>query len=126
MTIKERIGFVTMTIAAAFVGGAVSGHMFAASAIGAASAPRMITAQKFLLVDSHGKTRGELGITIVVVTHELGSVYAIADRCVLLDREARTIVAEGRPADLRDHSRDPRVRRFFQPELEPDRGAIAL
>ncbi|HWN57499.1 MAG TPA: hypothetical protein VNO74_05330, partial [Methylomirabilota bacterium] len=63
MTIKERIGFVTMTIAAAFVGGAVSGHMFAASAIGAASAPKMLTAQKFLLVDSHGKTRGELGIT---------------------------------------------------------------
>ena len=68
----------------------------------------------------------ELGITIVVVTHDLGSVYAIADRCILLDREARTIVAEGRPADLRDHSRDPRVRRFFQPELEPDGGAIAL
>ncbi|MEA2679577.1 MAG: hypothetical protein QOK03_1299, partial [Candidatus Binataceae bacterium] len=63
MTIKERIGFVTMTIAAAFVGGAVSGHMFAASAIGAASAPKMLTAQKFLLVDSHGKTRGVLGIT---------------------------------------------------------------
>jgi phospholipid/cholesterol/gamma-HCH transport system ATP-binding protein len=68
----------------------------------------------------------ELGITIVVVTHELGSVYAIADRCILLDREARTIVAEGRPADLRDHSRDPRVRRFFRPGFEPDRGAIAV
>jgi phospholipid/cholesterol/gamma-HCH transport system ATP-binding protein len=68
----------------------------------------------------------ELGITIVVVTHELGSVYAIADRCILLDREARTIVAEGRPADLRDHSRDSRVRRFFRPELAPDRGAIAI
>jgi len=68
----------------------------------------------------------ELGITIVVVTHELGSVYAIADRCILLDTETRTIVAEGRPADLRDYSRDPRVRRFFRPELEPDRGAIAV
>ena len=40
MTMKERIGFVTLTLAAAFVGGAVSGHMFAASAVGAASAPK--------------------------------------------------------------------------------------
>src|SRR6267142_2377327 len=69
---------------------------------------------------------GEKELVALAKLNELGSVYAIADRCVLLDREARTIVAEGRPADLRDHSRDPRVRRFFQPELEPDRGAIAL
>ena len=63
MTIKERIGFVTLTIAAAFVGGAVSGHMFAASAVGAAAAPKMITAQKFMLVDARGKTRGVFDIT---------------------------------------------------------------
>ena len=68
----------------------------------------------------------ELGITFVVVTHELESVYAIADRCILLDREARAVIAEGKPADLRDHSRDPRVRRFFRRELEPDRGAMAV
>jgi len=37
---------------------------------------------------------GELGITFVVVTHELESVYAIADRCILLDREARAVIAE--------------------------------
>ena len=63
MTIRERIGLVTLTLAAAFVGGAVSGHMFAASAVGAASAPKMITAQKFMLVDANGKTRGVFGIT---------------------------------------------------------------
>jgi phospholipid/cholesterol/gamma-HCH transport system ATP-binding protein len=68
----------------------------------------------------------ELGITFVIVTHELESVYAIADRCILLDREARAVIAEGKPADLRDHSRDPRVRRFFRRELEPDRGAMAV
>ena len=39
MTIKERIGFVTLTLAAAFVGGAVSGHIFAARTVDAANAP---------------------------------------------------------------------------------------
>jgi hypothetical protein len=63
MTIKERIGFVTLTLAAAFVGGAASGHFFAARTVDAANAPRMITAQKFMLVDSRGKTRGEFNVT---------------------------------------------------------------
>src|SRR5271166_7040832 len=64
MTIKERIGFVSLTLAAAFVGGAMSGHIFAARAVdAAASAPRMITAQKFMLVDAHGTTRGEFNVT---------------------------------------------------------------
>lgn len=63
MTIKERIGFVTLTVAAAVVGGAVSGHIFAARAVDAAAAPKMITAQRFMLVDSRGKTRGEFSVT---------------------------------------------------------------
>jgi hypothetical protein len=63
MTIKERFGLVTLTLAAAFVGGSVSGHLFAARAVDAANAPRMITAQRFMLVDSHGKTRGEFNVT---------------------------------------------------------------
>jgi phospholipid/cholesterol/gamma-HCH transport system ATP-binding protein len=58
------------------------------------------------------------GITPVIVTHELLSIFAIIDRCILLDGEARTIIAGGRPADLRDHSTDPRVRRFFRREAE--------
>jgi phospholipid/cholesterol/gamma-HCH transport system ATP-binding protein len=66
------------------------------------------------------------GITVVMVTHELESVHAVADRCILLDMEARTAIAEGRPADLRDRSRDPRVRRFFRRELEPNVGATAI
>jgi phospholipid/cholesterol/gamma-HCH transport system ATP-binding protein len=63
------------------------------------------------------------GITFVFVTHELHSAYAIADRCILLDARARTVVAEGRPADLRDRSDDPSVRRYFHPEPESAAGA---
>lgn len=60
-----------------------------------------------------------LGITFVVVTHELPSIYAIADRVIMLDQETQGIVAEGRPAELRDHSDNPWVRRFFNREAEP-------
>lgn len=60
--------------------------------------------------------RDTLGATIVIVTHELQSIYAVADRCIMLDRSRRTIVAEGRPADLRDGSSDPWVRAFFRRE----------
>ena len=53
-----------------------------------------------------------LGLTVVVVTHELGSIDAIVDRCILLDRAERRIIAEGPPRALRA-SADPRVRNFF-------------
>jgi phospholipid/cholesterol/gamma-HCH transport system ATP-binding protein len=55
----------------------------------------------------------------VVVTHELTSIFTIADRAVMIDPRSRSIIAEGRPADLRDHSSDPRVRQFFnrQPDV---------
>jgi phospholipid/cholesterol/gamma-HCH transport system ATP-binding protein len=53
----------------------------------------------------------------VIVTHELQSIYAVADRCIMLDRARRTIVAEGRPQDLRDRSTDPWVRAFFRREV---------
>jgi phospholipid/cholesterol/gamma-HCH transport system ATP-binding protein len=54
-----------------------------------------------------------LGITFVVVTHELQSIYSIADRCIMLDARRKTMIAQGAPADLRDHSEDPYVRQFF-------------
>ena len=60
-----------------------------------------------------------LGITFVVVTHELQSIYAIADRCIMLDARTKTMIAEGKPADLRDHSDDPYVRQFFLRQAEP-------
>ncbi len=53
-----------------------------------------------------------LGLTVVVVTHELESIFRITDRIILLDREAKTSVATGDPRELR-HSDDPRVSNFF-------------
>jgi len=54
-----------------------------------------------------------LNMTFVIVTHTLPSIFAIADRVLLLDSEKKTIVAEGKPEALRDSSPDPRVRAFF-------------
>ena len=54
------------------------------------------------------------GITFVIVTHELPSIFAIVDRCAVFDRARRGLVALGAPADLRDHSVDPFVHAFFQ------------
>jgi len=57
--------------------------------------------------------RKHLGFTFVVVTHELQSIFTIADRAVMLDPISRSIIASGKPAELRDRSTDPRVRQFF-------------
>ncbi|MGB5179069.1 MAG: polyamine ABC transporter ATP-binding protein, partial [Gammaproteobacteria bacterium] len=57
--------------------------------------------------------RDSLGTTIVVVTHELASIFAIGDNAVFLDAETRTMIATGDPKTLRDESPDPRVRRFL-------------
>lgn len=54
-----------------------------------------------------------LGITFVIVTHELSSIYAIADRVIMLDKELKGILAIGSPRDLRDHSENAYVRRFL-------------
>ena len=54
-----------------------------------------------------------LGTTIVVVSHELPSIFTIADRCIMLDPATKAIIAEGPPQALRDSSTDPRVRAFF-------------
>jgi phospholipid/cholesterol/gamma-HCH transport system ATP-binding protein len=61
-----------------------------------------------------GVTRN-LAITFVVVTHELPSIYTIADRVIMLDRRVKKIVATGRPQDLRDHATNPWVRQFLNP-----------
>ena len=57
--------------------------------------------------------RKNLGFTFVVVTHELQSIFTIADRAIMLDPVSRSIIAQGSPADLRAHSTDSRVRQFF-------------
>jgi phospholipid/cholesterol/gamma-HCH transport system ATP-binding protein len=53
------------------------------------------------------------GTTVVVVSHELASILAIGTNSVFLDSEARTVIAAGPPAELRDRCPDPRVRRFL-------------
>lgn len=57
-----------------------------------------------------------LRTTMVVVTHELPSVFTIADRVIMLDPETKSIIAEGDPKELRDHNDDPRVHSFFNRE----------
>jgi phospholipid/cholesterol/gamma-HCH transport system ATP-binding protein len=59
-----------------------------------------------------------LKITFVVVTHELASIYAIADRVIMLDKRVKKIVADGKPQELRDQSDNPWVRQFFNREAD--------
>ena len=59
-----------------------------------------------------------LGVTFVVVTHELPSIFAIADRVIMLEKRRRGIIADGDPRVLRDTSTDPYVRQFFHREAE--------
>ncbi|MHC4846462.1 MAG: ABC transporter ATP-binding protein, partial [Planctomycetota bacterium] len=59
---------------------------------------------------------GTLGVTFVIVTHELPSIYSIADRVVMLDKRIKGVIAIGTPADLRDNAADDWVRRFFNRE----------
>jgi phospholipid/cholesterol/gamma-HCH transport system ATP-binding protein len=67
--------------------------------------------------------RASLGATMVVVTHELASIFAIADNAVFLDAETRTMIALGNPKRLRDESPNPTVRNFLlRGELEPVAG----
>jgi phospholipid/cholesterol/gamma-HCH transport system ATP-binding protein len=57
--------------------------------------------------------RDSLGTTIVVVTHELASIFNIGNNSVFLDPETRTMITSGDPKTLRDESPDPGVRRFL-------------
>ncbi|MGD9033530.1 MAG: ATP-binding cassette domain-containing protein [Desulfobacteraceae bacterium] len=57
--------------------------------------------------------RESLGTTVVVVTHELASIFAIGNNSVYLDAETRTMTAGGDPKKLRDESPDPKVRSFL-------------
>lgn len=59
------------------------------------------------------------GVTFVIVTHDLASIYTATDRVILIERRAKGIIAEGDPRRLRDESGDPRVRSFFRREPEP-------
>jgi len=54
-----------------------------------------------------------LGVTVVIVTHELESIFKIGTTCIMLDKETKSIVARGDPRALRDSCDDPRVANFF-------------
>ena len=60
-----------------------------------------------------GELAKGLGITFVMVTHELASIFSVADRVVVLDPKARGIVAEGAPAWLRENAEQLWVRQFL-------------
>lgn len=68
--------------------------------------------------------RDSLGATIVVVTHELASIFTIGSNSVFLDPDTRTMIAQGDPKELRDHCPDPKVRRFLARGAEQSNVAI--
>jgi phospholipid/cholesterol/gamma-HCH transport system ATP-binding protein len=57
-----------------------------------------------------------LGTTMVIVTHELRSIFAVAHRVIMLDKHSKGIIADGDPKYLRDHSQNPFVNKFFNPD----------
>ena len=57
--------------------------------------------------------RESLGTTVVVVTHELASIFAIGNNSVFLDRESRTMIAQGDPHKMLAESEDPKVIEFL-------------
>jgi phospholipid/cholesterol/gamma-HCH transport system ATP-binding protein len=61
--------------------------------------------------------RGVLGVTVVVVTHELGSIDNLGGRCIMLGSEAKGMIASGSPEELEQESKDPRVKAFFQRKI---------
>ena len=65
--------------------------------------------------------RDSLGATIVIVTHELASIFAIGNNSVFLDTESRTMIASGDPNQLLAEDHDPRIQTFLRRgELEGD------
>ncbi len=65
------------------------------------------------------QVRDSFGTTLVVVSHELASIFGIADRVIMLDRGAQGIIAEGAPRTLATTSRDPRVLEFMHRGDQP-------
>ena len=57
--------------------------------------------------------RNSLGATLVVVTHELASIFAIGNNSVFLDADTRTAIDGGNPHKLLAESREPKVRSFL-------------
>ena len=62
--------------------------------------------------------KDSIGATVVMVTHELPSIFDIATNSVYLDANTRTMIAYGNPRELRDHSDQPVVRQFLSRGIE--------
>ncbi|WP_150048023.1 ABC transporter ATP-binding protein [Methylomonas rhizoryzae] len=66
-----------------------------------------------LLDDLIVSLRDALGTTVVVISHELPSIFAIGTNSVLLDADAKTMLAQGPPKQILEHAQDPRIIRFL-------------
>jgi phospholipid/cholesterol/gamma-HCH transport system ATP-binding protein len=72
------------------------------------------------------RLRDSLGTTIVVVTHELPSIFTIADTSIFLDAETKRVIAHGNPRELlEDGKSDPKVREFLL-RGDPNKTPIGL
>jgi phospholipid/cholesterol/gamma-HCH transport system ATP-binding protein len=82
-----------------------------------------------LLDDLILELRDSLGATVVIVTHELASIFAIGANSVFLDADSKTMIAQGDPKQLLETTQDPKVRAFLtreplEPELQRRRGSV--
>jgi phospholipid/cholesterol/gamma-HCH transport system ATP-binding protein len=77
-----------------------------------------------LLDDLILELRESLGTTIVVVTHELASIFAIGNNSIYLDVNSRTMTAKGDPKKLLEESTDPNVRDFLTRGEESAKHAV--
>ena len=66
-----------------------------------------------LLDDLIKNLRDSLGATVVVVSHELPSIFSIGTNSIFLDTTSRTSIASGSPQKLLQETKDPRVKRFL-------------
>lgn len=64
------------------------------------------------------RLRDRLGCTFIIVSHELQSIFSIADRCLMLDPVSQSIIADGSPQELKDSSPNPKVRQFFNAKAD--------
>ena len=125
---RLKLGLVGLANSAALLPAEISGGMAKRAAIARALAldpPLLLLDEPSAGLDpvtSAGidalilELRRDLGLTFVVVTHELASILSIADRCIMLDHDAKGVIAAGDPRRLRDESTHPKVHAFFRRE----------